>query len=68
MSLIGYCWEKDHLALVYEYMSQGSLFDHLRGMSMESLLSIDLGITSYVTFAIYFSISMHGLDLRNYLD
>jgi serine/threonine protein kinase len=48
VSLIGYCWEKDHLALVYEYMSQGSLFDHLRGLSMESLLSIDLGITSYV--------------------
>ncbi|TKW32795.1 hypothetical protein SEVIR_2G190600v4 [Setaria viridis] len=31
VSLIGYCWEKDHLALVYEYMSHGSLFDHLRG-------------------------------------
>ncbi|CAD6225221.1 unnamed protein product [Miscanthus lutarioriparius] len=31
VSLIGYCWEKDHLALVYEYMSQGSLFYHLRG-------------------------------------
>ncbi|TVU09250.1 hypothetical protein EJB05_42705, partial [Eragrostis curvula] len=31
VSLIGYCWEKDHLALVYEYMSQGSLFDRVRG-------------------------------------
>ncbi|KAJ1289378.1 hypothetical protein BS78_02G159500 [Paspalum vaginatum] len=31
VSLIGYCWERDHLALVYEYMSQGSLFYHLRG-------------------------------------
>lgn len=31
VSLIGYCWEEDHLALVYEYMPQGSLFDHLRG-------------------------------------
>ncbi|WVZ64694.1 hypothetical protein U9M48_014182 [Paspalum notatum var. saurae] len=31
VSLIGYCWEKHHLALVYEYMSQGSLFYHLRG-------------------------------------
>ncbi|OQU89354.1 hypothetical protein SORBI_3002G178101 [Sorghum bicolor] len=31
VTLIGYCWEKDHLALVYEHMSQGSLFDHLRG-------------------------------------
>ncbi|TVU09249.1 hypothetical protein EJB05_42704, partial [Eragrostis curvula] len=32
VSLIGYCWEKDHLALVYEYMSQGSLFYRLRGL------------------------------------
>ncbi|XP_062198459.1 probable LRR receptor-like serine/threonine-protein kinase At1g51810 [Phragmites australis] len=31
VSLVGYCMEKDHLALVYEYMTQGSLFDHLRG-------------------------------------
>ncbi|KXG35463.1 hypothetical protein SORBI_3002G177600 [Sorghum bicolor] len=29
--LVGYCWEKNHLALVYEYMSQGNLYDHLRG-------------------------------------
>ncbi|CAM0913920.1 unnamed protein product [Alopecurus aequalis] len=31
VSLVGYCWEQDHLALVYEYMSQGNLCDHLRG-------------------------------------
>ncbi|XP_051186920.2 probable LRR receptor-like serine/threonine-protein kinase At1g51880 [Lolium perenne] len=31
VSLVGYCWEMDHLALVYEYMSQGSLCDLLRG-------------------------------------
>uniref|UniRef100_J3MWR9 Protein kinase domain-containing protein n=2 Tax=Oryza brachyantha TaxID=4533 RepID=J3MWR9_ORYBR len=31
VSLVGYCWEKDHLALVYEYMARGSLYDHLRG-------------------------------------
>uniref|UniRef100_A0A0E0II28 Protein kinase domain-containing protein n=2 Tax=Oryza TaxID=4527 RepID=A0A0E0II28_ORYNI len=31
VSLIGYCWEKDHLALVYEYMDQGSICDRLRG-------------------------------------
>ncbi|KAE8790691.1 putative LRR receptor-like serine/threonine-protein kinase PAM74 [Hordeum vulgare] len=31
VSFVGYCWEKDHLALVYEYMSQGTLYDHLRG-------------------------------------
>nr|CAB3453197.1 unnamed protein product [Digitaria exilis] len=31
VSLVGYCWEKGHLALVYEYMSQGNLCDRLRG-------------------------------------
>ncbi|EAZ08768.1 hypothetical protein OsI_31031 [Oryza sativa Indica Group] len=33
VSLVGYCSEKAHLALVYEYMSKGNLFDHLRGKS-----------------------------------
>ncbi|EAZ44436.1 hypothetical protein OsJ_29049 [Oryza sativa Japonica Group] len=33
VSLVGYCSEKAHLALVYEYMSRGNLFDHLRGKS-----------------------------------
>ncbi|CAN6210497.1 unnamed protein product [Urochloa humidicola] len=31
VSLVGYCWENDHLALVYEYMSEGNLCAHLRG-------------------------------------
>uniref|UniRef100_A0A0E0II81 Protein kinase domain-containing protein n=1 Tax=Oryza nivara TaxID=4536 RepID=A0A0E0II81_ORYNI len=31
VSLVGYCTEKAHLALVYEYISGGNLFDHLRG-------------------------------------
>uniref|UniRef100_A0A0E0II78 Protein kinase domain-containing protein n=1 Tax=Oryza nivara TaxID=4536 RepID=A0A0E0II78_ORYNI len=30
VSLVGYCTEKAHLALVYEYISGGNLFDHLR--------------------------------------
>uniref|UniRef100_A0A0D9XCU5 Protein kinase domain-containing protein n=1 Tax=Leersia perrieri TaxID=77586 RepID=A0A0D9XCU5_9ORYZ len=38
VSLVGSCWEKEHLALVYEYMSAGSLSDHLRG-------KIDVGET-----------------------
>uniref|UniRef100_A0A0E0II80 Protein kinase domain-containing protein n=1 Tax=Oryza nivara TaxID=4536 RepID=A0A0E0II80_ORYNI len=32
VSLVGYCTEKAHLALVYEYISGGNLFDHLRGL------------------------------------
>ncbi|XP_042466304.1 probable LRR receptor-like serine/threonine-protein kinase At1g05700 [Zingiber officinale] len=31
VSFIGYCNEVNHLALVYEFMSQGTLQDHLRG-------------------------------------
>jgi serine/threonine protein kinase len=30
VSLIGYCKDKKHLALVYEYMDGGSLADHLK--------------------------------------
>ncbi|KAF3324481.1 LRR receptor-like serine/threonine-protein kinase [Carex littledalei] len=40
VSLIGYCEDVDCLALVYEYMPQGSLEDHLRGKkSPEKALS-----------------------------
>uniref|UniRef100_A0A453NCD0 Protein kinase domain-containing protein n=1 Tax=Aegilops tauschii subsp. strangulata TaxID=200361 RepID=A0A453NCD0_AEGTS len=33
VSLVGYCKDRNHLALVYEYMPEGSLQDHLRGSS-----------------------------------
>ncbi|XP_051186913.1 LRR receptor-like serine/threonine-protein kinase IOS1 isoform X1 [Lolium perenne] len=38
VSLVGCCWEKDHLALVYEYMSQGNLWDHLIGNNCDETL------------------------------
>ncbi|XP_073008176.1 receptor-like protein kinase At3g21340 isoform X2 [Typha latifolia] len=31
VTLVGYCNDGEHLALVYEYMAQGSLYDYLRG-------------------------------------
>ncbi|XP_039803901.1 probable LRR receptor-like serine/threonine-protein kinase At1g51860 [Panicum virgatum] len=36
VSLVGYCWDKEHLALVYEYMSHGNLYDHLRGKNADA--------------------------------
>ncbi|CAL9768373.1 unnamed protein product [Musa acuminata subsp. burmannicoides] len=40
VSMVGYCKDGgDHLALVYEYMSQGTLKDHLRGTCSAMLLS-----------------------------
>ncbi|XP_072953596.1 putative leucine-rich repeat receptor-like protein kinase At2g19210 isoform X2 [Typha angustifolia] len=31
VSLVGFCNDGEHMALVYEYLPQGSLHDHLRG-------------------------------------
>uniref|UniRef100_A0A8R7VEP2 non-specific serine/threonine protein kinase n=1 Tax=Triticum urartu TaxID=4572 RepID=A0A8R7VEP2_TRIUA len=39
VSLIGYCKDKNHLALVYEYMPKGNLQDHLRGCSTSKPLT-----------------------------
>ncbi|XP_074573996.1 receptor-like protein kinase At3g21340 [Curcuma longa] len=38
VSLVGYCNEANHLALVYEFMSQGTLQDHLQDHSSETIL------------------------------
>ncbi|RLN07294.1 hypothetical protein C2845_PM11G14540 [Panicum miliaceum] len=39
VSLIGYCKDKNHLALVYEYMPEGNLQDHLRDTSTSKSLT-----------------------------
>uniref|UniRef100_A0ACD5TEU1 Uncharacterized protein n=1 Tax=Avena sativa TaxID=4498 RepID=A0ACD5TEU1_AVESA len=36
VSLIGYCKDMEYMALVYEYMSEGALHDHLRGRGNNS--------------------------------
>ncbi|XP_047051393.1 probable leucine-rich repeat receptor-like protein kinase At2g28990 [Lolium rigidum] len=56
VSLVGYCWEKDHLALVYEYMSEGSLTDQLRG---KTGVGKTLGWTTRVQIVLE---SAQGLD------
>ncbi|XP_072998472.1 probable LRR receptor-like serine/threonine-protein kinase At1g05700 isoform X1 [Typha latifolia] len=39
VSLVGYCAEDDHLALLYPYMAKGSLKDHLFDGGREKVLS-----------------------------
>ncbi|WOK91461.1 Receptor-like protein kinase [Canna indica] len=39
VSMVGYCMERECMALVYEYMSQGTLQDHLRGKTKIGPLS-----------------------------
>ncbi|THU46471.1 hypothetical protein C4D60_Mb09t05300 [Musa balbisiana] len=39
VSMVGYCMDGDHLALVYEFMSQGTLKDHVRGTGTAAPLS-----------------------------
>ncbi|KAJ9190121.1 hypothetical protein P3X46_001351 [Hevea brasiliensis] len=37
VSLIGYCYERNEMILIYEYMESGTLKDHLYGLGRPSL-------------------------------
>ncbi|XP_048546425.1 putative leucine-rich repeat receptor-like protein kinase At2g19210 [Triticum urartu] len=39
VTMIGYCNDREHLALVYEYMSEGALHEHLRGRHYDTTLT-----------------------------
>ena len=40
VSLIGYCRDRQYMALVYEYMSEGALHEHLRGMKITQTIEL----------------------------
>ncbi|XP_074579606.1 putative LRR receptor-like serine/threonine-protein kinase At1g05700 [Curcuma longa] len=42
VSMVGYCMEGDYQALIYEYMVQGTLQDHIRG-KIHSAIAFDWG-------------------------
>jgi len=48
VNLVGYCDEQDHFALIYEYMSNGDLHQHLSGEhiynSFESFMDYQMKI------------------------
>ena len=39
MNLVGYCIEKGQFMLVYEFMSNGSLANHLYGILLEEIFN-----------------------------
>jgi serine/threonine protein kinase len=42
VSLIGYCKDREYMALVYEYMSEGALHEHLRGMQITQIIKLTI--------------------------
>ncbi|ESQ42386.1 hypothetical protein EUTSA_v10012663mg [Eutrema salsugineum] len=39
VSLVGYCYEGDHLALIYEFLPNGNLKEHLAGKGGKSIIN-----------------------------
>ncbi|XP_020098894.1 receptor-like protein kinase At3g21340 [Ananas comosus] len=58
VSLVGYCMDRDCLALVYEYMAQGSLQDRLRG---------ERGIVNVLTWRVRLQIALEVAKGLEYL-
>ncbi|KAG7633476.1 Protein kinase domain [Arabidopsis suecica] len=52
LNLVGYCDERDHLALIYEYMSNGDLKHHLSGEHGGSVLSWNIRLRIAVDAAL----------------
>ncbi|KAK9070170.1 hypothetical protein SSX86_010570 [Deinandra increscens subsp. villosa] len=80
ISLVGYCDEGDERILVYEYMSNGSLYDYLfrfdrfqdktPHIMLEQHLEICIGVAkglSYLHSGTHFSITHGDISLKNIL-
>ena len=72
VSLIGYCKDKKHLALVYEYMHGGNVQDRLRGMVPQEREKLLLGAQYFnILFnsllGFYFSFVKHNSSLSKHM-
>ncbi|MQM06845.1 hypothetical protein Taro_039671 [Colocasia esculenta] len=61
VSLLGYCNDKNNLALVYEFMPQGSLATHLYGCLVQDVVHIMINFT-------FFFVVFYHLFFQFYID